>query len=303
MVFNRIADIAWEGILTIPQTSLDIQQSDKLVESLLHVNRSASYRAAAEKAEETFRDLTSAQDLSADQINGFLHGWRTAHLTALYVSGLMIRVQNEASETSDRKKAALLSEAAYHIGQIIVEDTGVIGGNHTALFDRFATGVAGNDMWRLDCNAVSECTAFRVYVERQRTKASIEDGILTTAASENWNTGEYTHAAEIIPAWLQTRGKTEKEARIISAYVTVHAGKTELGHFTHALKAWQLYCKAHDREADPYKCSQAFQDYAAHAEAAFEGLTRRLAIPAPPPRRRLSSVGANATPVAVPEPA
>lgn len=276
----QIAAIALKGIQTIPDCEHDIDETDPLVSALSDMNGSSAYQGNARKAERLLTGVTTA-DLDQDQVNTFLNGWRSTHITALYVSGLMIRIQREATQArfqGEAMKAELLSEAAYHIGEIIAEDTGVVGANHNNLFDRFAKSVSGNDQWKLDQYEVPECIEFRKYVERQRTKAPIEDAILTTAASENWNTGEYTFFAEIVEPWLQSRGQDPQSAKNGAAYVSVHAGDTELNHFTHALKAWQLYCAAHGREADPKMAQEKFGEYAQRVGDAFGAMTNKLGL-------------------------
>jgi hypothetical protein len=105
----------------------------------------------------------------------------------------------------------------------------------------------------------------------------VETGLLTTVASENWNTGEYTVAAPLIVRWLEKCNSfSASDSRKLAAYATVHAGDTELDHFTHALKAWQLYCAAHGREANPARAAETFARYADEAAPAYRTLKETL---------------------------
>lgn len=282
MLDETIAEIARRGIQTIPNCTLEIKDGERLRDSLLNVTNSGSYINSTQAAEYAFHRLTQGES-SGSSLNTFLNGWKTTHVTALYVSGLMIRIQREAQDAfakDDYAKGCLLSKAAYHIGEIIAEDTGVIGVQHGELYERFAKSISKGDNWKLDKHKVPECDEFRRYVEKGRLRRPVEEAILMTAASENWNTGEYTFAAPLITEWLiEKRGMPEKDAKAAAAYVSVHAGDTELDHFTHALKAWQLYQEAHGREAQPEKAASAFEGYAQKAGVAYGAL--RDVLPKP----------------------
>ena len=157
----------------------------------------------------------------------------------------MIRLLREASG-ADGHAAALLYRAAAEVGEIIPEDTGVDDTPHSELYIEFANFLVGHDLWQLNRYSIEPCERFRRYVKGQRLEAQIEDALLTTAASENWNTGEYTYLDDMLRPWLVDRlGHDAALAEEKAVYVSVHAGKTELGHFLHALAAWQLYCRAH----------------------------------------------------------
>lgn len=286
---ETITEIAVLGIKTIPSCDLELSRANELEKALLAVVDTPDHRQATLNAEQAFWRL-SQQEAGSDSLNSFLNGWKTVHITGLYVAGLMIRVEREAHAAraaGDDVKASLLSEAAYHIGEIIPEDTGLDGPQHGVLFERLATAVAGDDTWKLDENAIPECDAFRRFVELGRTKGPVEDAILITAASENWNTGEYTYASPITNEWLgRAHQMDETRAKATNAYVSVHAGDTELDHFTHALKAWQLYNEANGTEARPEKAAEVFSDYAERASVAYAAL--RDSLPKPQPILRLN---------------
>src|SRR4051812_10678828 len=87
----------------------------------------AAYRAprgmqTVETAHRLFDRLTSTK-WPKDTVCRFLSGWYSTHGTALFVSGLMIRVHREAQRAGG--SAQLLYQAAAEIGEIIPEDTGV----------------------------------------------------------------------------------------------------------------------------------------------------------------------------------
>lgn len=282
---NSIAAIAARGIETIPQTP-DLQNGEDLQTALSAAVSAPACIAATRKAETAFARLaqtTPQNDKAA--LCRFLHGWQNAHLTALYVSAMttrLLREATQAAENGNHAKSALLFRAAAHSAEISVEDVGLHGLAHGLLFERLATGIIGDDSWKLSAHAVPECVEFRRYVEQARLKAPLETALLTTAASENWNTGEYTHAAPVIHNWLESLGFSRQDATKLNAYVKVHAGDTELHHFTHALIAWQLYCEANGIEANPKQAAGVFSEYAQRAGKAYEALAVTLS-PQPAP--------------------
>lgn len=202
----------------------------------------------------------------------FLSGWHSMHGTALYVSGLMIRMQREAAR-ADEPIRSLLYKAASEIGEIIPEDTGVDDVPHNERFRIFANRLVGDNDWQRDRYAMPACGRFRDYVKAQRLSQSIEDGILTTAASENWNSGEYTFLKSHVTLWMTDHLRiSPSDAAEAAGYINVHAGDTELGHFIHAIDGWQLFNQAKGEKPDPAKARQRLEEYLFWVGEAFDEL-------------------------------
>jgi hypothetical protein len=219
-------------------------------------------------------DLLCSKPWPAETLCRFLNGWQATHVTALYVSGLMIRLLREAQSESE-ERGLLLFNAAREIGEIIAEDAGVDDTPHNELYQEFAEAVLGGDNWKLQEFALTECEAFRRYVKQGRLDADLETAILLTAASENWNTGEYSFFDTLVVTWMtEVLGLPKDLAEGCSAYVTVHAGKTELGHFLHALEAWKMYCSAKGIPADPQKAQAVLEEYLTRVGNAFQELSQ-----------------------------
>lgn len=264
-----IGSVAREGISSIPDS--------RLRDVLDAVYQSPQGVRAVVTAQRVFNRLTSSK-WPAEQLRRFFSGWRSTHGTALFVSGLVIRIHREACGAPEPVRL-LLHQAAAEIGEIIAEDTGVDDTPHNELFVRFASHVVGDDQWQLDRYLVPACERFRSQVKERRLAAPIEEAILTTAASESWNTGEYTYFDSLIRPWLtDILGHPADIIEKKVAYVTVHAGETELGHFRHALAAWELYCRAIGNDADPMKAKLAFECYLAGVGSAFAELEQVLGI-------------------------
>jgi hypothetical protein len=219
-------------------------------------------------------DLLCSKSWPAGTLCRFLNGWQTTHVTALYVSGLMIRLLREAEAGETPEKQVLLYSAAREIGEIIAEDTGVDDTPHNELYLDFAEGILGDDdRWKLRKFSQPQCEDFRRYVKQSRLEADLETAILLTAASENWNTGEYSFFDTLVMDWMTgVLELPEDRAESYAAYVTVHAGKTELGHFLHALSAWQMYCQTKGISADPQRAKSILQEYLKRVGEAFAEL-------------------------------
>jgi hypothetical protein len=264
---NSIGSIAREGIALVPNSALR--------ETLDSIYRSPVAIRAVETAQRVFDRLVTRK-WPAETLCRFLSGWHATHGTALFVSGLLIRVLRLEDNASDTSRS-LLCRAAAQIGEIIPEDTGVDDIPHIDRFIQFADFVVGDDQWKLSRFAVEGCERFREFVKKQRLSAPIEEAILTTAASENWNTGEYTFLENALTVWLtDVMGRPADLVKEKMAYVTVHAGETELGHFLHALKAWELYCRAVGHTADPATAGQVFERYLDRVGTALAALERVL---------------------------
>jgi hypothetical protein len=262
-----ISDIALEGIALI--------EDGALREALASAYQTDVARHAVDAAHKVFDRLTS-QPWPTDTLAHFLNGCRSTHVTALYVSGLMIRLLREAV-AANGKASGLIYRATAEVGEIIPEDTGVDDTPHSELYVSFANFVLGNDRWQLNRYSVPACERFRCYVKAQRLEASIEEAILTTAASENWNTGEYTYLDGIYRPWMvDIMGWSAEEAEEKGVYISVHAGRTELGHFLHAIEAWQLYCHATGQVADPARARAVLVRYLTEVGQAFSALGRVL---------------------------
>ena len=261
------------GIETVAREGIALVEDRRLQAALEGAYRSDNGIRAVETAERVLKKLTSAR-WPSEVLHRFLSGWGATHGTVAFVSGLMIRAQREARALSEPGRS-LLYGASAEIGEIIPDDVGLHGPPHSELFVNFANAVAGDDTWQLSRYAVPACQEFRRFVQERRLAGPLQDGILTTAASENWNTGEYTYFNSIACKWMtDVLSYSAEKAENACAYVSIHAGETELGHFRHALKAWELHCEATGQIADPARARNAFDTYLTRIGTAFAALGR-----------------------------
>lgn len=272
---GTISSIAKQGVALVEDAGLR--------EALRAAYDSPQSVKAVETAQRVFKRLSQFR-WRLETLCDFLSGWRSTHGTALFVSGLMVRMHREAAQTQ-RPNQALLYRAISELGEVISEDTGLAttpglaDAPHNELFAEFANFIADDsDQWLLGTHVQQKCEHFRSYIKRQRLIRPIEDGLLTTAASENWNSGEYTYFNGMVLPWVtRILEKDGAEAKKKVEYIDIHAGNTELSHFLHALDAWKLYCRATNKKADPTKAGEAFIDYFEAIGSAFGELDLLLA--------------------------
>ena len=263
---SRTADIA-------AVTSKGIERvQDTLVRTALEeAYGSRAALSVMTTAQNVFRRLTASR-VPIEVLARFVSGWRSTHGTSLFVSGLIVRLQREA-QLADLSARTLLFESAAEVGEIIAEDTGVDDTPHNELFTRFADRVVGDDRWKLSAYSMPACEQFRKYVKQERLAGPIEEAILVTAASESWNSGEYSYCEPVMRQWMRAvLGHSNEALDDAIAYVSHHTGDVELGHFLHALDGWALYCKAKGKTADPGKVRQVFESYFDHLQGPFREL-------------------------------
>lgn len=254
------------------QIGLAKLDSSSLREAISAAFESPVGKASVESARRVIDRLTS-RIWPPTTLCRFISGWNSLHGTALFVSGLVVRCHQEARISSGIDAKSLIFEAAAELSELIAEDTGAIGTPHHELFALLADHLVGDDMWRLDRFQVSGCSKFRAWLGERRLRASIEEGILTTAASELWNAAEYSYLDSKARQWLSSLHNAEpKEIEQKLAYITVHAGETELGHFRHALTAWDFYCQAKGVRPSAEIAYRCVSGYLGQIGTAFEAL-------------------------------
>jgi hypothetical protein len=266
------------GIAGITNNGIKRIQNATLRAALEEAYGSPAALAVIEMAHRVFSRLVGSK-WPIEILAQFLSGWRSTHGTALFVSGLIIRLQREA-RAAELPARALLFDASAEMGEIIAEDAGVDDTLHNELFASFANQLVGDDRWQLEKFAMPLCLEFREYVKRERLSGPIEEAILITAASESWNSGEYSYADPLMRGWMKNiLGFTDAIVENAIAYVSHHSGTVELDHFLHALSAWRFYCEAKGKPADPRNALRAFESYFDHLLGAFEELEGVLGIP------------------------
>lgn len=233
-------------------------------------------RTSNERIEACFDKLTS-RAWSRPTLERFFHGWRDTHLTSSSVAGIGCRLLLLA-EDANADNGASLSEAAARNARIIHEDLGLCGETHADLYARLATAVCDGDEWGLRRNRVPSAFEFRKWVHHERVSAQdLQDGILTTIASEIYNHGEYSMIAPLFRRWLERDlGFSPSEAKRKLAYIFVHTGDTESGHFLFGIETLKHYCCGVGLNVDYDRVSDRCAEYLRRIGVAFTGIDARI---------------------------
>lgn len=236
----------------------------------------AQEQASHERIEACFERLTS-RAWPRPTLERFFHGWRDTHLTSGSVAGIGCRLMLLAEREYPENGVAFF-EAAARNARIIHEDLGLCGETHADLYERLATAVCDGDEWELRRNRVPSAFAFRKWVHRERVSAEdMQDGILTTIASEIYNHGEYSMIAPMFQRWLEgALGFSPREARRKLAYIMVHTGDTESDHFLFGIETLKHYCRGAGLEVDYERVSARCAEYLRRVGAAFDGIEARI---------------------------
>lgn len=218
-----------------------------------------------------FFDELTTQPWSQPVLNRFVSGWGDLHQSAMYVSGMIVRVLRACTNERDADSRQLFVLAASELAEVIPEDAGVDGPPHDELFRTFGCCLTGTDEWQSGRFKTPACQDFRSFIRDQRLKAPLQEAMLTTAASEHWNSGEYTICEPSIRAWMQDLLKRDvSDVKQAMPYISAHAGETEASHFLHAIRAWQNYCQAIRIPADPELAANVFRQYLIRLAATYE---------------------------------
>jgi len=233
-------------------------------------------QASVNRIEECFEQLTS-RAWSRPTLERFFHAWRDTHLSAGSVAGMTCRLLALA-EKAGAERSHSFKEAAGQTARIIHEDLGLCGETHAELYNRLATSVCDGDEWELRRNRVPSAFEFRNWVHHQRVVArDLQEGLLTTIASEIYNHGEYSMLAPMFNHWLEERlaFEPEKVQRDI-AYIAVHTGGTESGHFMYGMHALRHYCEGAGIAVHYPRIEQKCTEYLSRVGRAFEGIAAAL---------------------------
>lgn len=249
-----------------------------------NVLASPAAQNAAAQADRLFSTVVSFTPKNEPELRRFAHGWSDTHVSSDLVGLLALRLHKIGAH-----------QAAGDMMHVIADDIGANGKPHRDMFATFANALCEPNGWRNPDNAVSSCTDFRRYLHQARVKAPEAEAILTTAASEIWNVGEYTVLAEKFLPWMQNKmGLSLPEAKKANAYVQVHAGQTELDHFLCAIDAWDKLA-SHTKIAQPVDMAgQVMHRYLQEIGKAYGDLADAIAPqqPARSPSATMSAISA-----------
>jgi hypothetical protein len=194
--------------------------------------------------------VITARDYGATELRRFFCTWRSPDGAAHAVSSIIIRLLRTAKQTVDVHARERLLEAAWHCGEIIVEDVGLgeMHGHphHSKLYTQLATVACGSEAWRMqDEYAVPAARSFSEWVGDKRPRApDLTEAIEMMIMTELFNTAEYNIMTPMWKDWFVTaRGLDKRDANKAAAFLSVHCGPVEAKHFFHATSALELYAQ------------------------------------------------------------
>lgn len=221
---------------------------------------------AAERADCLFATALMIETIDDARLRRFVRSWNETHVSSDLVGVLALRLSRAGH-----------ADAAGQMLEVIADDIGERSLPHREMFARFADTLCAPYSWRDGCYAEPAAKNFRRYLTQARQQQPLDVGILTTAASEIWNVGEYTTLSPRMDQWMQSGlGLSAQKAGVANAYVRVHAGETELNHFLHAITAYEMLCARTGQEPSPTLAGTIMTTYLHELAKAYDGLYQAI---------------------------
>ncbi|MCC4607761.1 hypothetical protein LL967_07735 [Xanthomonas campestris pv. zinniae] len=200
---------------------------------------------------EDFFDAFSSMAWHPDARRIFFHNWRSPGIGSASFCALAFRVLEQAEHASQDRQVLLLRTAA-RVSEVSREDVGIGTTNHQLLYDRFATGLTGDDQWRLDRYRMPGAKAYLNASRRYRENGEdLGVAIIRSLPEELYNHGEFAYATPCFVAWRRDRlGRGQEGIKEDLQFLHDHLGTTESGHFAALVRGMEDYFAAAQREPD-----------------------------------------------------
>jgi hypothetical protein len=228
--------------------------------------------------ERCFRTLTVRKQ-PPESLKRFFQSWSKTNNSAASVSGLASRITLCGRKQEDVDRRLRHYQVCDELQRITDEDLGAYGGVlHADLFYRMATTLCGDDSWLSYDYCVSEATEFRDWMDQQRLREkNIALGLLATLIHEVYTHGEVELIHPLFDRWFRTlMGLPASHANKVLAWVTVHTGGTESGHFGHATRAVFDYCSLVGLPLSEAETANLFRGYLRRKAAVMNALLPML---------------------------
>lgn len=234
--------------------------------------------AAVETIEELFKVLPSAA-WSTDLLRTFASSWKATHLKMLAIYGLSCRMQRMAGAASEPDRSNLYLAAARN-AETSYEDLGLDfdGQTHADLYEDFAQGLTGGDLWQLPKYRLPEAHRFSRWVYRNMVVEDIPDGLLTNMFSEIYNHGEYSIALPAAETYFREYTQlTAQERSKATTYIAAHVeNDTEADHFLVVVEALDRYLAARGAQFDAAHAGSIFRAYLRNIAPVMQQLTAMM---------------------------
>jgi hypothetical protein len=204
---------------------------------------------------------------SPDIRRRFFSSWQKTNNSAMSVEGLANRMTAEGEAkvvAGDPALALSLFRAAGRLNRVADEDLGVGGQTlHFELYYRMATEFAEKgDQWQSRQYCLSAATDFKTWLDSTRLRSPVIVGLFSLLVHEGYTHAELEMIAKPFQKWaVEHMGLSEREARRVLAWISVHNGGTEKAHFAHSCASLAHYLEGSGAEVDLKVASEIFRTY------------------------------------------
>jgi len=233
---------------------------DALLESL-ELERE-SIRAIAE----SFTTFLSAKH-EPDARRRFFGSWQRTNNSAMSVEGLANRMTLEAESgvgRLDTERVLSIFRGGGRLNRVADEDLGV-GGQvlHFELYYRMVTEFTErDDQWQSRAYCLPAAAEFKSWLDSTRLRDPVITGLYSLLVHEGYTHAELEMIAPLFYSWAtEDMGLSEKEARRALAWISVHNGGTEKGHFAHSCLSLSHYCEGSGVAIDTAAATSIFRKY------------------------------------------
>lgn len=209
--------------------------------------------------------LAGTQEL--DIRRKFFCSWQRTNNSAMSVEALANRMTAEGEAkvgSSDPDSALPLFRAAGRLNRVADDDIGV-GGQplHFELYYRMATAFAGqDDLWQSRQYCLPAAAEFKSWLDAMRLRSPVMVGLYSLLVHEGYTHAEFETIEIPFRNWATTHlGLSEHEARRVLAWISVHNGGTEKGHFAHSCAAVEHYLEGSGAVIDLQVAGETFRKY------------------------------------------
>lgn len=229
----------------------------------------SSLEAERESIEAIARSFTGfvARKQSAEIRRRFFASWQKTNNSAMSVEGLANRMtaDGEAKVVQGEHADGLsLFRAAGRLNRVADEDLGVGGQTlHFELYYRMATEFTDrDDQWQSRQYCLPAAADFKNWLDASRLRAPIIVGLFSLLVHEGYTHAELEMIAKPFQNWAtRDMGLSDRDARRVLAWISVHNGGTEKAHFAHSCASLSHYLEGSGSAVDLQVAEEIFRKY------------------------------------------
>ncbi len=205
----------------------------------------------------------------------FFCSYQRTNNSAMSVEGLANRISAEAEAKAcgaDKERAFSLFRSAGRMNRVADDDLGV-GGQalHFELYYRMATAFAGgDDSWQSRQYCLPAAAEFKSWLDTCRLRSPILTGLYSLLVHEGYTHAEFETIEAPFRNWATAHlGLSDHDANRVLAWIMVHNGGTEKGHFAHSCWSLEHYLEGSGEKVDLQLAGEIFRKYFRNKGAAM----------------------------------